>query len=100
MLQVYEVLEYFSNKEFLMEFLMNIMIALLCFLVTIIGLCQFCRAIFSVVGTLYICYAMEKDVGEISKPEVCHAITLLPPWNSLPENGAKLAGSLAPEEQT
>jgi len=59
---------------------------------TILGLGPFSQAISSVIDTVYICYAMEKDTGEISKPEICHAYMLLS------QNEAVLAGSSAPED--
>jgi len=79
------VLEYFSNALILTK----IVIAIFCFPIIMICLGSvFFLAVSSVFSTAYFCYAMEKDVGEISKPEICHALLAIPP--SLPENGAKL----------
>lgn len=92
MVQVYGVLEYFTSG--IMNFAIAMFLAMFCFSATTIGLGQFHQAVASMIDTLYICYAMEKDIqGEISKPEVCHAYMLLPP--SLSKNGALLAGNEA-----
>jgi uncharacterized membrane protein (DUF485 family) len=88
-LAVYVLLEYFLNKGYYANFLL----AESCCLGTIVGLGQFSQAISSVIDTVYICYAMEKDIGEISKPDICHAYMLLP------QNEAVLAGSSAPEDK-
>lgn len=84
-LQVYGMLEYFSDAYFLTKLL----ITSLCFAVTMIGLGPgFSEAISSVITTMSVCYAIERDDGEISKPEVCHVFMITAP--SLPENGAEL----------
>jgi len=86
-LAVYGVLEYFLNSE-----PWNIFIAANCFTAALLGLIQVSLSVSSVIETVYICYAMEKDTGVISKPEICHAYMLL-------ENEAALAGAVAPEDK-
>lgn len=53
-----------------------------CFLVALLGLGQLFQAMTAVIDTVYICYAMDKDVGVVSKAEVHHVYMLLPPVSS------------------
>jgi len=90
-LAVYGVLEYFLNRDYSL----NQWIAINCFTATFMGLTQVTLGISSAIDTVYICYAMEKDTGVISKPEICHAYMLL----AENEAAAVLAGALAPEDK-
>lgn len=60
----------------------SLMTANVCSLIVLLGLGQFHQAMSAAVDTVYICYAMEKDVGVVSKPEVHHVYMLLPPVSS------------------
>lgn len=71
----------------------NVLSAALCFLATLLGLMQIFTVIYSVIDAVYVCYAMEKDTGDISKPEICH------PYMLLQKNQAVLEARLASEEK-
>jgi len=89
MLQVYAVLECFLNTEALF----NVLIAVNCFTATLVGLTEVTLSVSAVIDTVYVCYALEKDTGVISKPEICHGFMLLS------ENEAVLASAVAPEDK-
>lgn len=53
-----------------------------CFVISLLGMSQVCTALSTVIDTVYICYAMDKDVGSVSKREVHDVYMLLPPTSS------------------
>lgn len=89
-LAIYGVLECFLNTGALF----NLLIAVNCFTATLVGMSQVTLSVSAVIDAVYVCYAMEKDTGVISKPEICHAFMLLSS-----ENEAVLAGAVAPEDK-
>ena len=56
----------------------NAGIAVVCFFVALTVFLVFIQVLRTVVDTVYICYAMDKDTGVVSKPEVHDVYVLLP----------------------
>lgn len=72
---VWGLMQYFGSREALMT-------ANVSFLVALLGLGQLYQAMAAVIDTVYICYAMDKDVGVVSKVEVHDVYMLLPAASS------------------
>ena len=75
LLQAFGVMYYFTTADMLS----TVMTAQLCFLFSTLGLAQIYSPLSMVIDTVYICYAMDKDVGAVSKGEVHEIYMLLPP---------------------
>jgi hypothetical protein len=60
----------------------SLVMANVCFVISLLGLAQIYGPLSTVIDTVYICYAMDKDVGAVSKREVHDVYMLLPPASS------------------
>lgn len=75
----------------------SLLIANACFIIWLLGLGLTIHVLSHVVNTVYICYAMDKDVGAVTKPEVHDVYMLLPPAS--PGDNAMLAVQQQPHSE-